>query len=255
MIIDDQLMFRRRPTAERSLLGQTVLVVEDSRLAGEALRMMCLRGGARIRRADSLRTAVRHLQTYRPSVVITDLGLPDGSGLDLIARLAGARPRVSVLVAVSGDPSMRAASMEAGADAFLGKPFGSIAQFQNLILSHLPESERPPTPRLMRDTEVIPDPNALRDDLTHIAGLLGPDSDKSTLTYASDLARGLGRSIHDPDLTNAAELLRESLNDDHEYCGRTAPLAAVVRERIVKGGGAGRTSRVTEPRAGTANAQ
>ena len=89
----------QKPTAERPLLGLTVLIVEDSRYASEAMRLLCLRSGARIRRADSLRAARRHLQVYRPAAIIVDLGLPDGSGLDLIAELDAASPRVAALLA------------------------------------------------------------------------------------------------------------------------------------------------------------
>ena len=90
----DDFMTLRPPTARRPLLGLTVLVVEDSRFACEAVRLLCLRSGARIRRADSLEHAQKHLGVYRPAVLIVDVGLPDGSGLELIKSCAAAHPRI-----------------------------------------------------------------------------------------------------------------------------------------------------------------
>ncbi len=66
MTDDDLFSYVMQATAERPLAGMTVLVVEDSRFACEAMRLLCLRIGARIRRADSLRSARRHLALYRP---------------------------------------------------------------------------------------------------------------------------------------------------------------------------------------------
>ena len=117
------------PTADRPLLGLTVLVIEDSRFACEAMRLLCLRSGARIRRADSLRAARRHLQVYRPSIVIADLGLPDGNGIDLIAELAQSQPRVDALLATSGETHLAADALAAGADRFMSKPLQSLSQF------------------------------------------------------------------------------------------------------------------------------
>lgn len=87
------------------LMGLTILIVEDSRYASESLRLLSLRSGARIRRADCLSFARRHLQVYRPSVAIIDLGLPDRTSLDLVQDLAMASPRLPVILACSAaDP-------------------------------------------------------------------------------------------------------------------------------------------------------
>lgn len=112
--LEDFLM-TRQPTAERPLLGQTILVVEDSRYVCEALRMICQRSGARIRRADSLRSAERHLRTYRPGIVLVDLGLPDGSGLELIKALSPGEEDYPVVIAMSGDDAKADAAKSAGA--------------------------------------------------------------------------------------------------------------------------------------------
>jgi len=103
----DAFLTTRSPTANRPLLGLTVLVVEDSRFSCDAMRLLCLRSGARIRRADCLRSARRHLQVYRPAVLIVDLGLPDGSGAELIDDMNRTTPRVDVILGTSGDDSRR----------------------------------------------------------------------------------------------------------------------------------------------------
>ena len=65
---------------DQPLAGLTVLVVEDSRYASEAVRLLCLKSGARLRRADCLRAANRHLRVYRPAVIIVDLHGADQEG-------------------------------------------------------------------------------------------------------------------------------------------------------------------------------
>jgi CheY-like chemotaxis protein len=77
-----------RPRPVLPLDGLTLLTVEDSRFASEALRLLCQRSGARLRRAETIEIALRHLSVYRPDVVIVDLGLPDGDGADLIRSLS-----------------------------------------------------------------------------------------------------------------------------------------------------------------------
>ena len=128
------------------MTGLTVLVVEDSRFASEAMRLLCLRSGARIRRADCLRSAHRHLQTYRPAVVIVDLGLPDGSGADLIAELVAQPGRSTVVLGTSGDAAGEAVARAAGADGFLAKPVESLCCVSG-VLSSPPCRPHPPRRR------------------------------------------------------------------------------------------------------------
>ena len=149
----------------RPLIGKTVLIVEDSRFICEAARLMCLHSGARLRRADSLAAARRHLNVYFPTIVIIDVSLPDGSGLQLISELAGASPRISVILGTSGDDLMHHQSLKAGADGFLAKPFENLSCFQSTILQLLPVEQKPKGPIVLQDAPVLPNLITFRDDL------------------------------------------------------------------------------------------
>lgn len=190
--------------AGRVLHGLTVLLVEDSRLASEAMRLLCHRSGARIRRADCHASALRHLRAYRPGAVIVDIGLPDGDGLSLIAQLSATAPRVPVLLGLSGDPDQREAALAAGADGFLAKPVDSLAAFQQAILGALPVAARPRRPRLLPGETVVPDKAALQDDLAYLATLLRPGMDTQTRRYAAQFLESLGRAAEEPLLMQVA---------------------------------------------------
>lgn len=222
----------RAPTANRPLLGLTVLVVEDSRFACEALRLMCLRSGARIRRADCLRSARRHLQVYRPSVVIIDMGLPDGSGGDLIGELADTCPRVEVLLAMSGDDFNEPVALAAGADGFMSKPIRSLAGFQQEILSRLPAERQPPTLRIVPEDDIQPDPIAYRDDMAHLADVLNDDTSEKTVDYVAQFTSGVARSANDKPLLNAAEALARARASGRPSRSSLAQLAGMVQERL-----------------------
>jgi response regulator RpfG family c-di-GMP phosphodiesterase len=191
-------------TAERPLLGLTVLVIEDSRFTCEAMSLLCLQYGARIRRADCTRAAWRHLQVYRPSVVITDLGLPDENGVDLIQELSKVQPRVDALLAISGDMLLAADAIVAIADGFIKKPLTSLVQFQQSVLAALPAERQPKGPRMTVDEVVEPDPIAIQDDMAHIADVLDDTSDSTTLDYMAQFLGGIVRSTSDSVLETAA---------------------------------------------------
>ncbi len=220
------------PTAARPLLGLTVLAVEDSRYACEAIRLLCLRSGARIRRADCLRSARRHLRVYRPSVVIIDLGLPDGDGVDLIAELEEAAPRVQAILAMSGDPQTKAAALAAGADGFLAKPIIGLAAFQESILSLLPPDRRPVGPRIVTDEQVRPDLIAYQDDIAHIAEVLEDPPNEQALDYAAQFLGGVARSADDPPLEAAASALADKRAHGQPAISEVAALAGMIQARL-----------------------
>lgn len=221
----------RHPRAARSHAPQpmrwasmpTMLLVEDSRLTAEVFRLFCRRAAIRLRRAETLAAALAHLRVYRPDVVVVDLGLPDGSGLDLIARLATACPPPARLVAISGDGDRADEAIDAGADAFLAKPmnlFGSAARA--LGLPALDDSIETDTP-----SEQAGDPLALIDDLRQARALLdaaesvpgrttrmgrAPDGSSGgtppgsdTMRHAVQFSRTLAISLHDDDLLAASQ--------------------------------------------------
>ena len=228
----EDLLVPSTPTAKRPLLGLTVLVVEDSRFACEAVRLLCLRSGARIRRADSLEHAHRHLGVYRPSVLIVDVGLPDGSGLALIDSFSHATPRIDVILGTSGDLDVEGDVLSAGADGFIGKPIASLAAFQTEILRHLPRDRQPPGPRVVSDERVNPDIIAFHDDLSHVVQVLQSDDAAQSVGYVAQFLGGVAQSVSDNDLHQAAAALALDHAKGAPTAAGLAQLGAMVQSRL-----------------------
>jgi DNA-binding response OmpR family regulator len=111
--------------------GATLLLVEDDPVLRTFLADNLTADGFELILADTLRDGLRELQYKRPDLAIVDLGLPDGSGLDLIGRVRAADGIASrldpalPLVVLSGRSSEldRVRGLERGADDFVVKPF------------------------------------------------------------------------------------------------------------------------------------
>lgn len=222
------------PSPQRPLLGLTILAVEDSRVACDALRLMCVRSGARIRRADCLAAAHRHLKIYLPSVIIVDMGLPDGSGADLIEELTQASPRVELILATSGDAFSETVAIAAGADGFLAKPISSLSDFQDAIVSRLPNDNRSTMPQALQSEAIKPDLVALRDDLVHAVDALGVNPDGATIDYVAQFLSGIARSAHDTPLFNAVQAVARA-----RLAGRAPDLdlrhlTGIVQDRLAQ---------------------
>jgi DNA-binding response OmpR family regulator len=109
---------QRRPTAR-------VLLVDDHDDQTELLRMLLVRRGFEVHTARSVAGALESAQGVSFDVLVSDIGLPDGSGCDLLRALR-ARRTGSPLPAVALSGRAGAADVEsaraAGFDEYLGKP-------------------------------------------------------------------------------------------------------------------------------------
>lgn len=218
----------------RPLSGLTVLIVEDSRYSSEAMRLLCLRSGARIRRADSLASAQRHLGTYRPEVVIIDLGLPDGDGAELISTLDKSNLRIPVILGISGDSDLRDTAIEAGADGFLAKPIESLAIFQQTILQAFPTNSRGWGLAVVPDELIQPDSAALRADFSHVVKTLANLNSDESLDYIARFLAGVARSVGDEKLETAATELARCESEGIVPASEVARISEMVEERLIR---------------------
>jgi DNA-binding response OmpR family regulator len=209
------------------LQGVTLLAVEDSRFACEALRLMAMRAGARLRRAETLKAARDHLRVYRPDVVIIDLGLPDGRGEALIRELVAGEARPKLVLGTSGNPDGKTAALAAGADGFIDKPLNSLAEFCDALRSHLPGIGQPRP----ASAEIAPDFLALQDDLAHAARRLEAEPDPVTRRYVTGFLHGIARHAHDEKLAQAAV-------DAAQPAANWQDLRQLIGERLAAGSAA-----------------
>jgi len=104
-------------------MAHRVLIVEDeptvrSHLADSvrAHPSLCLDG-----EEETVAGGARHLAEHRPEVLLTDLGLPDGSGIELIRRCARDGGTLPLVITVFGDDQHVLAAIRAGALGYLLK--------------------------------------------------------------------------------------------------------------------------------------
>lgn len=104
-------------------MAARVLVVDDAPEFGQLVRAVLTAAGHSVLQAGDIATARAELDESRIDLVVLDLGLPDGDGLDL-CRWVRERGDTYVLVISGRDQADDGVdALEAGADDFLAKPF------------------------------------------------------------------------------------------------------------------------------------
>ncbi len=102
----------------------TVLIADDDRTIRTVLTQAMTRAGMQVHATSSLTTLMRWVSEGRGDLVITDVAMPDGNGLEMIPRIAELRPELPVIVISAQNTIMTAIrASEAEAWDYLPKPF------------------------------------------------------------------------------------------------------------------------------------
>jgi len=102
-----------------------VLVVEDEPQMRRFLRASLGAEGYRVLEAWSVADGVRQVTAEHPDAVLLDLGLPDGDGIELVRRVREWSSVPVIVVSARGREEEKVAALDAGADDYLPKPFGT----------------------------------------------------------------------------------------------------------------------------------
>jgi two-component system KDP operon response regulator KdpE len=101
----------------------SILLVEDEKEIRRFVRQALESDGCQVREAGTMAQGLSDATTHKPQLVILDLGLPDGDGVDFVQRLRSwSNTPILVLSARSAERD-KIAVLDAGADDYLTKPF------------------------------------------------------------------------------------------------------------------------------------
>ncbi len=105
--------------------GLTVLVVEDELAMRRLLRATLEAHGFRVVEAATFADGRRAAAAESPALIILDLGLPDGDGVELVRALREWTAVPTIVVSARDREADKVRALDAGADDYLTKPFGT----------------------------------------------------------------------------------------------------------------------------------
>src|SRR3954468_10348291 len=134
------------PSGAGAVHASSVLVVDDEPDLLTLYELTLLREGLEVETAATVAQAREILQTRLFRAVISDMRLPDGTGLDLLQWLEqSGRPEKVIVVTAYGSPENAVTALKAGAFDSLTKPV-DLRQFRAVVASAMGRSRATPPP-------------------------------------------------------------------------------------------------------------
>ena len=103
---------------------QTAVIVEDEQQIRRFVRASLETEGWRVFEAGTVRQGLVEAGTRHPDLIVLDLGLPDGDGVDFIRDLRTWSQVPVIVLSARAEESAKISALDAGADDYLTKPFG-----------------------------------------------------------------------------------------------------------------------------------
>jgi two-component system KDP operon response regulator KdpE len=102
-----------------------ILLIEDDAGIRGVLRALLETDGYRIVEADTAARAEIEARSHKPDLLLVDLGLPDGDGLNVIRRVRAWSPVPIIVLSARTQEEQKIAALDAGADDYVTKPFSA----------------------------------------------------------------------------------------------------------------------------------
>lgn len=113
-----------------------VIVIEDEAQIRRFVRLALEAEGCIVHEAETMQRGLIDAGTRHPDLVILDLGLPDGDGVDFIRDLRNWSQIPVIVLSARSEEADKVSALDAGADDYLTKPFGA-AELIARIRAHL----------------------------------------------------------------------------------------------------------------------
>ena len=134
-----------------------VLLVEDESDIRSTVRKRLTSEGYRVSEAENVKAARSVLQKEQPDLIVLDIMLPDGSGLELCRNLRGITSAPILFVTSLGEKSQIVQGLRAGADDYIVKPFDPdelVARIEALLRrTERMQMDNPETPATLLTLE------------------------------------------------------------------------------------------------------
>ncbi len=110
-----------------------ILLVEDHEDSRVVLANLLIHCGHEVASAANMQDALRLLENLRFDVLVSDIGLPDGTGLELVVEAKKRQPwKKTVALTAHGRSKEKELGLQAGFDEYLTKPF-DFHQLRSLL--------------------------------------------------------------------------------------------------------------------------